>query len=174
MLLLIGFITAASAWFFYDGFIGYPKSNERAAEFIRFSDEGRVAEWPEFAFSRGWKREDPGPLKTDKEIRDQKMIGATGVAGALLMAWWFFLSCSRTLRAEDETIIDVDGKEVPMASVVALDYSKWEKKGIVYAFYQNDGVRKKLTLDDYKYAGAELIIKELEERLQTSQPDKAS
>ena len=50
-------------------------------------------------------------------------------------------------------------------SIVDMDRRKWADKGIAYAIYEENGKRKRLTLDDHKFIGCEAIILEAEKRI---------
>jgi len=46
-----------------------------------------------------------------------------------------------------------------------MDRRKWVSKGIAYALYEENGKKRRLCLDDHKFAGCEAIIKEAESRI---------
>ncbi len=175
--LLLLILVGGGAWFFYDGYIGYPKAAERHAEFMRMVDEMKEAgkarsaddesvrlAWAERARSNGWKVEKPKEI-TDAQIREQKVIGSLLIAGALVLLGWVVLSMRQSVKCDGETVTGPDGKSIHLDEFHALDKRKWKNKGIVYALYSVAGKERRLTLDDYKFAGAVEVIEEIERRL---------
>ena len=188
MLLLIAFVLASGGWFFYDGYIGWPAEAKRHATYAEFVDglveRGEISReiadtphnksleeaWRDHAREHGLSTSVPSE-RTEEDFRQQKIIGAGAVAVAVAMFWWFVLSCRRVLRADDSTIYAVDGKHVPLDSVVGVNKKRWDSKGIAVVYYSTgDGKRAKAVLDDYKYGGAEEILDEVERRLAAKNP----
>lgn len=177
MLLLVAFCLAGSGWFFYDGFIGYPKIAERYAEFDKLAqgliekgeaqspdDESVRLAWADRARELGWKVEKP-KNKTESDYLEQKYYGSALAMVALGLLVWFIVSSSQTILFDGKTITTANGRQVDIDSVVELDKKKWDKKGIAYAVYEENGERRKMTLDDYKFGGAVAIVEEIERRL---------
>jgi hypothetical protein len=172
MILLTAFALGAAGWFFYDGFVGYPKQIVRAKEFQQFEREGRVPDWPAHAASKGWRTDNPGPPKTAKDLATQKQCGLLGVVLALGLAGYWLWSEGRSMRLEGELITAPTGTQVRLEEIKAVDRKKWDTKGIALAIYERDGERRKLIIDDYKYEGAVKILEEVERRL--GMPDQAA
>jgi len=152
-------------WFFYDGWIGYPRHNARLAEFAAAKARGEAAAWRTFAEQKGWTgQEHPDPYTT-ADLRVQPVLGAIcEAAGALALAW-FLISRRQKLTFDGRTVCGVRGQRVALEAFVEVDKRKWDRKGIAYAFYEEAGRRRRLTIDDYKFAGGEEILKHIEERL---------
>ena len=93
------------------------------------------------------------------------MIGWVLMVFAVGFGTWILLNHKLSVRAEGDTIIGASGQRVEMDSIVATDRKKWRKKGIAYAIYEENGKRKRLTLDDHKFAGCEEILLEAERRI---------
>ncbi len=167
MLMLTLFGLAGGGWFFYDGFVGYPKQIVRAKEFQQFELEGRVAEWPAHAASKGWRTDNPGEPKTAKDLDTQKQCGMLGVLLSLSLAGYWFWSEQRCIRLDGEVITAPTGTQVQLSEITEVDRRKWDGKGIAIALYERDGERRKLIIDDYKYEGAVQILEEVERRLGT-------
>jgi len=165
MVLLTLFALGSAGWFFYDGYIGYPKQIVRANEFLQFKQEGRTAEWPRYAASKGWKTGDPGEPKTDKDLLTQKQFGIGGVVLALVLVGYWLWSESKCIRLDGDTITSPTGKQVRLGEIRELDRRRWDNKGIVVALFERDGTRGKLLIDDYKYEGAIGIIEEIDRTL---------
>ena len=48
------FLLAIAAWFYWDGEVGYPRSNERWLAQEEYEKSGRTTEWPAYAAWGGW------------------------------------------------------------------------------------------------------------------------
>lgn len=180
-LMLTGFIFAGALWFYYDGFVGYPKVAERYQVYRVMADElissGKavseqdrmvVDTWREYATSQGWKREVP-KNKTASDFANQKKYGTFLVGISILLLGWYYKSSKMTVRFDGNTITGTDGTEVSASDIFELDKRKWENKGIVYAHYKETEASKKITLDAYKFEGVEKIIEDLEGLLGTKE-----
>ncbi len=187
MILLIAFVFAAGMWFYYDGFIGWPAEAKRYTIYQQFVDDlvaGKIpgkqpltrAEadaphnkaleeaWREHARANGLGTSIPSD-RTEADFQQQKWIGSGAVGVSLLMVGWYFLSCARVLRADDDYIISPEGKKTRIDSIVRVNKKKWDNKGIAILEYDDGGKTGKVVLDDYKYGGAEEILLEVERRL---------
>jgi hypothetical protein len=78
------FLMLFGAWFFWDGAIKYPRSNERYNAWKKYHDAGQDAEWKTYAASRGWKAEPPEKLLTEYQIRGQFLYGSIAAVSGLL------------------------------------------------------------------------------------------
>lgn len=175
--LMILFMVGGSGWFFYDGFIGYPKAAGRHAEFQQMVEEmvaqGKAATaddesvrlaWAERARANGWRVEKPKEI-TDAQIAEQKLIGGVLSVLALVLAIWVAISLRKSVRCDGETVTGACGTRVHLDEIHGLDKRKWQRKGIAYALYSTAGRERKLTLDDFKFAGAVEIVDEIDRRL---------
>lgn len=186
MLLLIAFVAGSGLWFFYDAFIGWPAEAKRHERYIAFKEklieDGTSREvieaphnkmleqeWRKYALENGFGTRIPS-ARADADFASQKKYGTVIAIISLGMLGWFFLSCSRVLRSDENTIFCPGGREVPFDAITGVDKKKWDNKGIAVVFYKTaDGKTAKATLDDYKYAGADAILEEAERRLAAKQ-----
>jgi hypothetical protein len=127
-------LLAASGWFAYDGYVGYPKENKKA------HDE---------AIAQG--KAPPEKVHQDFDIVLQKRL-AFGLipAGLFVMGWGLYHSRGE-YRLAGNTLHVPGHPPVPLDAIRAIDQSKWERKGIAYIDYELDGKTATLKLDDYTY-----------------------
>lgn len=182
MLLLIAFVTGSGLWFFYDAFIGWPAEAKRHERYVAFKEK-LIAngadrevieaphntmleqEWRKYAMENGLGTRIPA-ARTKADFDSQKKYGTVIVLISLGMLGWYFISCARVLRSDENTIFCPGGREVPFDAITGVDKKKWDKKGIAVVLYKTEeGETAKAVLDDYKYGGAEDILKEVERRL---------
>lgn len=177
MLFLWAMVFGIALWFLWDGYVAWPAEAERYAAFReRFGEEVPAGgdedapsaqvlrEWREWAAEQGYPEALPKE-RTAADLGEQRMIGGTLLGLAVVFAAWIGWNHTRSLRAEGEVVISPGGRRVPLDAIVGMDRRKWDSKGIAYARYEENGRRRKLTLDDHKYAGAEAIVLEAERRL---------
>ena len=177
MLFMFAMLFGCALWFLTDGYIIWPNEAERYQKYADIRDEmlesGKAASEESQELKTAWRnhamRTDISPKipkeRTDEAIREQVIIGWFLMAVALLFAAWVAWNHRRSVRAEGDTIIGASGQRVQLDSIVATDRKKWKNKGIAYAIYQVDGKKKRLCLDDHKFAGAEEILLEAERRI---------
>ena len=176
-LILTGFMFAGALWFYYDGFIGYPKMAERYQEYEQLTeklissgkavdkrDQIVVETWRDYATEQGWKRDVP-KKKGEKDFSTQKKFGSFLVVVGLILLGWYRKSTQQSVLFDGTTITGTDGNQVKAADVSSIDKRKWENKGIVYAHYEKDGNSLKMTLYAYKFDGVEKIVEVLDRHL---------
>jgi hypothetical protein len=163
------FLLAVSGWFLWDGKVGYPRSNERWLAQEQHEKEGRSAEWPAYAASRGWTAEKPHKFYKSDDLNMQLgLSGLCAVLGVIALAYWFAQK-DRFLRSEADAVFTPSGVRVPFDSITGLGKKKWEDKGLATVLYEMDGRKGQFVLDDYKFDRdpTHQILAELEEHLST-------
>ncbi len=176
------FFIAFGCYFFWDGAIGYPRKNERYAEWKRFRDEGRSAdwpalaeqkgwkvdEWPKYADEHGWKEPYPPVALGPEKIKEQYFFGALWTAiGLGILAYWA-QQVRRVLKIDDEAVITPAGTRVPFDAITGLGLKKWESKGLAKVRYEVEGQPGTFTVDDYKFETepTRQILDEIKRRLE--------
>ena len=164
-LLLAGFLAAFGLWFVYDGAISYPNINKAFAAYEQLKAQGRESEWPEVSEQNGWRRKPPEHAYEDSQIRQQFMFAGVAFAGSLFALGLLVLNLNRKLQADDEAVYSEKGQRVPFSAITSVSRKKWDSKGIAVAYFQDNGRQRSLVIDDYKHAGGDQILKQVEERL---------
>lgn len=163
------FFLALGAWFWWDGLVVYPRSNERWLAHEQFQKEERLAEWPEYAKSRGWVAKPPEKFRTPEDIIGQYIFGALcDVFGAILLVYWL-TQIKRTLRSDEEAVYTPSGTRVPFSMITGLGKKDWDTKGIARIRYSLDGRQGQFVVDDYKFETepSRKILEEIEQHLLT-------
>ena len=165
--LLIGVaIIGFALWSLYDGAVKYPNQRSRALEFQKLDEEGRSAEWQEFARGRGWPTDPPGEPKTEVDFGMQFIMaaGAGTVGLVLLIVVW--RSRGRWIEASESGLKSSWGQSVDFDCVVSINKKKWREKGIAKIKYEDGKRRKSFVLDNYKYdrQATTMILYELESK----------
>lgn len=181
MVFMFIMLFGSGLWFLYDGYVAWPAEAGRheilrgMAE--RMIEAGEVKDSKELlkdpALVRAWERyarENDLPPKVPKARSDGDLAGQRISAFVLLVASaifaaWVAWNHRLSVRAEGDIVIGACGRRVHLDHIVEMDRSKWASKGIAYAIYEEDGRRRRLTLDDHKFLGCEAIILEAERRM---------
>lgn len=140
---------AYAAWFLWDGFIGYPRSNERWDAHEARKD--KAGEWEKYCAERGWKTEVPHRRLEGKDILGQFVVGGmTGAIGLFALIYW--QRQRRTVvRSDEEGVTTPSGKRVPYTAITHVDKRRWKAKGLSTVRYTLNGVNGQFTLDDAKH-----------------------
>lgn len=183
MLILFLMFFGIGAWFLLDGYVNWPGEAKRYEAFAEIrkglvevgeeedevSPEVKLA-WQRYAEEEGYSTKVPKE-RTDSAIGEQRVIGWCLMVFAIGFGIWIIWNHRLSVRAEGETVIGASGQRVELDSIIATDRKKWKKKGIAYAIYEENGKRKRLTLDDHKFAGCEEILLEAERRIKERKGD---
>ncbi|MFU8848235.1 MAG: hypothetical protein ACNA77_05905 [Opitutales bacterium] len=177
MLFMFAMLFGFACWFLTDGYIIWPNEGERYEAYAEIRDKmlesGEAEDEESLELRVAWQkytREADISAKVPKQrtpdaIQEQRSIGWFLMAVSLTFGAWVAWNHRLSIRAEGETIIGASGQRVELDSIIATDRKKWKNKGIAYAIYEENGKKKRLCLDDHKFAGAEAILLEAERRI---------
>jgi hypothetical protein len=160
-------------WFAYDGFVGYPKRNDRIVERMKgWLDEGKID--PDFEKDirawQGWSNETPearqrmdavvASSKNKVKVEEWKAVLDISVQRWIVLGlgvatagsiWWFFHCQRRRAIAEETTVSPAEGVVVPWDKISRVDNTRWKTTGIVeITFPGQDGKPEKAKFDDYE------------------------
>jgi len=161
------FLIAMGGWFFWDGKVGYPRTNERYEKWAEFRNNGALQDWPAYAKTRGWVEKPPEHPYTQHQITGQFIYGSlAGISGLLVLGYWWSQK-GRVLRADDEAVTTPSGTRVPFSAINGLGLKKWDSKGIARVRYQIAGRTGEFVIDDYKFdtAPSRELLEEIKRRL---------
>ena len=175
------FLFALASYFLWDGAVGYPRANARYAEWKRYYDEGRLAEWPAVAASKGWKADEwqkwlddphqhgqtPAVRWAPGKITEQYVCaGVVGAMGLGVLVYWLMRK-GRTVRTDAVAVYSPAGVRIPFSAITGLGKKKWETKGLATVRYELNGEAGKFVLDDYKFDHEPIhqIAQEIEDHL---------
>lgn len=165
MLMLGAFLFGIGGWFFFDGLFWWPELNRRWTAHEELKIAGKESEWPAVAEKNGWPLEPPEKLYKDHQLAGQLVLGSAAIAVSLAVIGWYLVCRRRAVRFDGTTITGDSGRTLALERVIDMDLKKWDSKGIAVAIYEENGVRKRLTIDDYKYDGAIAIVRALRKHL---------
>jgi len=165
-------LAGVGAWFIYDGFIGYPNNNVRAAVYEQLAaqpgkeGDGLQKAWADAARERQWSDDKPKPTYTAGDMRTQIILGLAAWLGAAACLFHYFKSLPLTTRLEGGVIFLPNGTGIALTQIQRLSKKRWENKGIADLFYEAaPGKTKRFILDDYKFIGTAPILDEVEKFL---------
>jgi hypothetical protein len=161
------FLFGIAGWFFWDGKVSYPRSNERWLEHDELVKSGHESEWPAVARDHGWTETVPEKFHGQGDLIMQIVCsGFAGVLGVIALAYWFTQK-DRVLRSDEEAVYSPSGRRIPFDTITGLGKKHWDGKGLATVLYKIDGCKGRFILDDYKFdrAATHQILAEIEEKL---------
>jgi len=180
MLLIVLIVAGSGAWFLFDGLVSYPGSNVRWTAHSELKDKygDKTPEldkaWKDLTKQKGWDPTPPKKFYNSGDIHTQLILGGLLLIAGGLCAAHYFRSLPTTTQLDQGVIILPDGRKIALTKIVSISRKRWDNKGIADLVYEaGRGVNKKFLLDDYKYIGAEAILKEAESVLAGKQASPA-
>jgi hypothetical protein len=161
------FLFGIAGWFFWDGKVGYPNSNERWLAHDELVKNGREAEWPTVAKSHGWTDTVPEKFHRPVDLLMQMICGGfAGALGLLALIYWLTQK-DRVVWIDDEAVYSPAGRRIPFDTITGLGKKHWNEKGLATVLYKIDGCKGRFILDDYKFdrAATHQILAEIEQKL---------
>ena len=153
-IIFVAIIGGMSAYFVYDGYIGYPKGNLWVDEYEAFDADSAGTSWGRYAAKHN-RPAAPPERHTDAEILQQKQIGFTGFAITLLSGlWWWRKNQKKWLIFPGDKFITPKGKEVGFDQVEATNFKKWDY-GVAFLTCGEAG---RVRVDDYVYQGLDQLV----------------
>lgn len=145
---------AYAAWCIYDALIGYPKKLKIAQAFESIPDDAnKLEKWVEVASENGWSSRNPA--KTADEvlgmIQGQYIYAMICVVIALVALILWVRAKGTWVEADETTIRNSRGSELPIDGITKIDKRKWTDKGIAKIHYSANGRSGRFVLDDFKY-----------------------
>ena len=166
--LLVGLLVLAfGGYFFFDGAIGWPRSNARFLKHQEFADAKNEAGWITYCAENGVNPEVPHKLHTHDDLMAQFAFGTLLVGiGAIILVYWA-TQIRRVVKTDDEAVHTPAGTRVPFTAITGVGKKQWESKGIARVRYELDGRKGEFVVDDYKFETdpSRIILKEIEEKL---------
>jgi hypothetical protein len=161
------FFIAFGAWFFWDGLVRWPRSNERWHAFEQAEKEGRLEQWRAEERQAGRVTTKPHKYYKRQDLLGQYFFGAVTTAVGTLMLLYWVTQKNRILRSDTEAVYSAGGTRVPFGAITGVGKKKWETKGIARVRYELDGRRGEFVVDDYKFETepARQILQEIESHL---------
>ena len=130
------FCFGMALWFLFDGLVTYPRQSERALEYQRLEEEGRLDEWEGLAQKRGWSTENPGEPKTEADSYGQFIFAGLLVPPGLIFVFRFLRARKRWVEATETGLRASWGQQLDFEQIVGLDKRQWAKKGIAKVIYE--------------------------------------
>jgi len=157
---------AIAGWFYYDGYVAYPEQTRRFDAWEQWEKAGKTTEErAALASESGWKPEKPEKRFSNAYLKGQIWLGHLMLLCGVGSGTWLILSRKQKLTSDDEAFIAINGQRIAYSAVNSIDRTKWEHKGIAYAMCEINGKKTRITLDDYKFIGAEDIVKRAEQEI---------
>jgi hypothetical protein len=160
-----------SFWCLYDGFVKYPREQQRALAWEKDFADKTTEEWIAFAEERGWSTSLPKQSKTEEEYKfsivSQFVMAAVSELVGLYLISIPLRARGRWIESSDDGITSSWGQSFKFNDVVNLEKRQWRSKGIAKVTYLADGRKRRFVIDDYKFDRykTDEILYELEQRI---------
>lgn len=166
LIMLVMFL-GATGWFAYDGWISYPKNNDKlVAEMkvnatkgngLNMDDLPLLEKWPaNNGDGQGWnsasselrdqvyndivKRKNVATgWKTQTDILVQKLLVGFLIFASGGVVWWYLHCQKRRVVADEKGLILNHVTEIPWGNITKIDNRDWKKKDIVTIEYKATG-----------------------------------
>lgn len=191
-LMTAGVFFAFALWFAYDGYIAYPRERDRALAYQKLKTEDRLDEWEKTAAEHGWSTKEPEKFERLFELDDpsvlqvaqeelkeahntdiaiQRWLGGIAALPGLWFVIGFFRVRNRWIEMDETGLRSSQGHQLEFGQIATLDKKKWRSKGIAKVNYRQNGRKRRLVLDDWKYdrEATEAILRGVESHLDDGQ-----
>ena len=162
LLVLFVALVVAGLWFAYDGWLGWPGSDNALvwhmehSRYVTAHEQTTLERWP------GWYGATPGQrLQMDRlvetanfsgwhsstDIQNQRwIVAALAVlaAGALI---WFLTERRRSIVADDSYLRISQRRRIALPDIVRIDNRRWNRDGIVVISYRQGTTLRHVKLD---------------------------
>jgi len=140
--LMVAILVLYGLWSIYDGYVKWPLDNY-------------IATFPKGMVDSGSGRTGEGLEKGPHTSLDIKLNQGLGIGlpplGVALLVWFLYQSRGQ-YRFENNTLHVPGHPPIALDEIVAIDKSKWDRKGIAFIDYATTGgVKGSLKLDDFVY-----------------------
>jgi len=158
----------------------YPSTTEtgKRAEAFRnlkeLEEKDRHERWDAIAKEKGWSTDYPGKKEMEREraeIYVQLVIAAVSAIPGLLYIFFFLRAHGKWIEADETGLTTSWRQRCEFGQIEVLDKKLWKTKGIARIVYDQDGRKRRLTLDDWKYDAdpTKEILLEVESRIDVEQ-----
>ncbi len=148
---------AFSAWFAYDGFIGYPLKVEMAREYETLAKTHEADQlkdaWRKKVAEKNWPQVTPADKADhiEQDISQQYFWCALTAIFGLPALYFFLTSRTQWIERTEHGLITSWRQSVNFRDVKKIDKTKWAKKGIAKATFTENGKDKIFVFDDFKF-----------------------
>lgn len=189
-LLIVVLCAVFAGWFGYDGWIGWPASNDKTVDAARNKYMGTIPEQLKKHVQNwaGWNESNYDEQKIVSEIITganintevkwhspldiivQKVITVSLFVLTGVALWWVLHCQKRCAAADDNALSPAPGLSIPWEAITKVDNTRWKKSGIVYVTYTDPaGPEKRAVLDDYLLDDLRPILQELASRAHSAE-----
>jgi len=114
-------------------------------------EKDQLDKWEDIAEQRGWSTKDPGKPKEKIDFWIQFVIASLLAVPGLCFLFRYFRARGRWIEADETGLRTSWGQQLEFGQIVSLDKKRWKSKGIARIDYQQNGRKRRLVLDDWKF-----------------------
>ncbi len=133
--------------FLYDGFIAYPRNDERFQAHKTMTPE----QWTALCQQKGWSTTAPAEFKGPGKYTEQIVWGSAFAAIAVGSMIFWLRGMRTSVSSDAEGVTAPNGTQVPYSAITHVDQRKWKEYGLAYVKYSLAGKDGRFTLDFDKH-----------------------
>jgi hypothetical protein len=153
-LVIVIMLVGSGLWFAYDGFIGWPRENQRIADLKKEQEAARTArdDAKVVHLATEIKNVNSGNPHSDTDLLMQKLLAfALPPLGLVVLVWALYYSRG-VYRLQDNQLSVPGHPPIPLDAIRSIDRTDWDRKGIAWINYElPNGVSRSACLDDFIY-----------------------
>ena len=162
LLLIFVVLLGAAGWFTYDGWLGWPRSDDRRVKHMEHSryvtarQQTVLARWPGWQAATAAQR-----LKMDRlvhaanftgwhsvtDIHNQRWIAAALGIVSVVVLLWCGVERRRRITVDDAGLRLSGGCVIAFDDIVRIDNRRWSRDGLVMLAYRRGGKMRQAKLD---------------------------
>jgi len=153
-LVIVVMLVGSGLWFAYDGYIGWPRENQRLAELKKEQESARKAndDSKVIQLATQIKNVHEGTPHSDTDLMMQKLLAfSLPPLGIFVLAWALYHSRG-IYRLQDNQLAVPGHPPIPLDAIRSIDRTDWDRKGIAWINYElPNGISRSACLDDFIY-----------------------
>lgn len=153
-LVIVIMLIGSGLWFAYDGYIGWPRENQRIIDLKKEQEAARKAndDAKVIHLSTEIKNVNSGNPHSDTDLTWQKRLAFSLPPLGLFVFVWALYHSRGQYRLQDNLLTVPGHPLIPLDAIRSIDRTDWDRKGIAWINYElPNGVSRSACLDDFIY-----------------------
>jgi hypothetical protein len=153
-LVIVIMLVGSGLWFAYDGYIGWPRENQRLAELKKEQEAARKAndDSKVIQLATQIKNIHEGTPHSDTDLMMQKLLAFSLPPLGLFVLGWALYHSRGIYRLQDNQLGVPGHPPIPLDAIRSIDRTDWDRKGIAWINYElPNGIARSARLDDFIY-----------------------
>jgi hypothetical protein len=150
-LVIVIMLVGSGLWFAYDGFINWPRENQRIAQ-LKLDIEAARKIGDEVKVRTLTVEINSLKQHSDTDLLMQKVLAFSLPPLGLVVLGWALYSSRGQYRLQDNQLSVPGHPPIPLDAIRSIDRTDWDRKGIAWINYElPNGIARSACLDDFIY-----------------------